>query len=347
MNPEADGHMSGAKRATIVVTPREQFSKARRSLESILAHTDPSVPLVYVDGNSPPALARYLQQQAARHGFTLLRTEHYLAANEARNLALPRTQTKYVVFVDNDVSVSAGWFEKLIACAEETGAWAVGPLYLIDDPAKQLIHTVGADLKIIEEDGVRRLHERHLFSHQPVSKVKDQLVRRPIDLVEFHCMLVRRDALDRLGPLDEGLISFFDHIDFCLQVAQAGGTIFSEPTAVVTHLAPPPFSWSDLPCFFLRWSDAWMKPSITRFAQKHRLDLDDEDFRGHRRYRDGHRLRLLGRARGMLRRIAGQRGSAMTERLFSDVLFGRLVERTIVNKLERQRASANSRPARA
>lgn len=37
--------------ATIVITPREQFSKARRSLESILATTSAEVPLVYVDGN--------------------------------------------------------------------------------------------------------------------------------------------------------------------------------------------------------------------------------------------------------------------------------------------------------
>lgn len=326
--------------ATIIVSPREQFSKARVSLESVLQCTSPSVPLIYVDGNSPPSLARYVKARAAQRPFKLIRRDHYLAANQARNLALPLVQTKYVVFIDNDVSVTPEWIEKLVACAEETGAWAVGPLYLIDDPAKQIIHTAGADLRIVEEDGRRRLHERHHFSYVPVSRVRSQLVRRPMDLVEFHCMLVRMDVFERLGPLDEKLISFFDHVDFCLQVGQAGGSIYLEPDAVVTHLAPPPYSLSDLPCFFLRWSDAWMEPSISHFAEKHRLSPTDADFDAHRGFRNGHRMRLLGKARGAMRRLAGPRGLAFTDKLFSDVVFGRLIERTVVRSWERKRSLA-------
>jgi glycosyltransferase involved in cell wall biosynthesis len=324
--------------ATIAVTPREQFSKARTSLESILAHTAPDVPLIYVDGNSPPALARYLKDQCAQRGFTLIRTAHFLAANEARNMALPRVHTKYVVFVDNDVSVEAGWLERLISCAEQTGAWAVGPLYLIDDPAKRIIHTAGAELRIIDEGGRRRLHERHRFSSQPLAKVQAQLVRQPIDLVEFHCMLVHTDVFSRLGPLDERLISFLDHVDFCIDVAEAGGGIYIEPAAVVTHLAPPPYALSDLPCFLLRWSDAWMEPSIRRFAEKRRLSVTDEDFAAHRQFRDRHRLRLLGRVRGAVRRLTGPRGLAAADKFVTNVVFDRLIERTVVRSLEKKRA---------
>ncbi len=188
---------------TIVVSPREQFSKTRRSLESLLACTDPTVPLVFVDGNSPRGVARYLESQAERHGFTLLRIERYLTSNEARNLALPLVRTKYVAFVDNDVGFTPGWLTALVSCAEETSAWAVGPLYLIGDPEKQIVHMAGAQLQIIESDGGRYLHERHRFSNVPVANVQAQLVRERTDLVEFHCMLVRTEVFDRLGPLDE------------------------------------------------------------------------------------------------------------------------------------------------
>lgn len=319
--------------ATVVVTPREQFSKARVSLESILANTEPDVPLVYVDGKSPRALARYLKAQSVKCGFTLIRSDHLLAANQARNMGIPHVRTKYIAFVDNDVSVEPGWLDKLVTCAEETEAWAVGPLYLIDDPAKQIIHTAGADLRIVETDGRRQLYEQHRFTHQPVATVRSQLARQPIDLVEFHCMLVRRDVFERLGPLDEQLISFFDHVDFCINVANAGGIVYTEPAAVVTHLAPPPFALSDLPCFLLRWSDAWMEPSIRHFAEKHKLSLDDEDFEGHRRYRDLHRLRLLRRIRGAVRRLTGSRGLAIADRFATSVIFDRFVEHTIVRRL--------------
>ena len=41
--------------------------------------------------------------------------------NEWRAAIVPRLSSPYAVFIDNDVVVRAGWLEKLIACAEETG----------------------------------------------------------------------------------------------------------------------------------------------------------------------------------------------------------------------------------
>src|SRR5579871_3772199 len=108
--------------ATIVVVPREQFSKARPSLESIFAFTDESIPIVYVDGNSPAPVRSYIEARASEKKFTLLRCNRYLTSNEARNIGLQKVQTKYVAFVDNDVLLSPGWLTSLVKCAEETGA---------------------------------------------------------------------------------------------------------------------------------------------------------------------------------------------------------------------------------
>src|ERR1700758_827683 len=260
---------------TIVVVPREQFSKSQISLESIYAVTPHPFRLVYVDGNSPRSVRRYLEHKAAALGFKLIRIENYLTSNEARNIGLREVQTKYVAFLDNDVLVQPGWLAALLRCAGETDAWVVGPLccYGTDgsDGEPYIIHVAGADLRFVEDDGTRRLREKGRHVNQLFAEVRPLLRREPIDLVEFHCMLVRRDTFDRLGPLDEKLLSFFDHLDFCLAVCQAGGKLYFEPAAVVTHLAPPPFAPMDLPYFLLRWSNAWLRPSVRHFASKHCL----------------------------------------------------------------------------
>ena len=49
---------------TLVVVPRERFSYAPASLESLYEHTQLPFKLVYVDGNSPPKLKRYLEEQS-------------------------------------------------------------------------------------------------------------------------------------------------------------------------------------------------------------------------------------------------------------------------------------------
>ncbi len=113
--------------ATVAVVPRERFSLTRRSLETLLDHTEPGVELIYIDGGSPPEVRDYLERRSAERKFRLIRTNDYLAPNVARNMALAHVRTKYVVFVDNDAIVSPGWLAPLVDCAEATGALGCRP----------------------------------------------------------------------------------------------------------------------------------------------------------------------------------------------------------------------------
>src|SRR5262245_60838363 len=106
------------KLVTIVCVPRDHFSDVPEALESVFANTDAPFDLIYVDGGSPKPTATYLREQAGSRGFRLIRTEHYLSPNRARNIAAAAVQTPYMVFIDNDVVVAPGWLTSLIACAE-------------------------------------------------------------------------------------------------------------------------------------------------------------------------------------------------------------------------------------
>jgi glycosyltransferase involved in cell wall biosynthesis len=91
------------------VVPRKRFSLTERALETLYARTEPPFSLVYVDGGSPRRIKRYLEARAQERGFRLIRSERYLAPNEARNLGLREVRTPHVVFIDNDVLASSGW----------------------------------------------------------------------------------------------------------------------------------------------------------------------------------------------------------------------------------------------
>ncbi len=266
--------------ATIVVVPREGFHATRRSLESIVSVTRPGYKLVYVDGGSPRATRRYLEDQARRFQFTLIRTDHYLSQNEARNIGLQHAQSKYVVFIDNDVVVAPGWLDALVGCADDTDAWAVGVLNCIHEPVHQIVHMGGGTSGISDEAGKRVYHEHHDYVDSPLAEALTHVQRHETNLVELHCALVRRDTFDKIGPFDESLLSAPEHADLCLSVQAAGGSLYFEPGAVVTQLAPPPVTWSDLPYFVLRWSAGWNERSISHFHDKWHLSSDSEHHRG-------------------------------------------------------------------
>jgi GT2 family glycosyltransferase len=300
--------------STVVIVPRERFSFTQRSLESILTATKRPYELLYVDGCSPAPIRNYLERQAAEHQFRLIRTDHFLAPNIARNLALMEVRTKYVVFLDNDALVSPDWLQPLEDCAESTGAWVVGPVYCEHEPIAQRIHMAGGTAEIIVEQGRRALRESHRYYGKSLAQIGPSLRREPVEQIEFHCALVRMDTFQRLGPLDEALLSAAEHTDLCLLVRAAGGEVYLEPKSVVTYVPASRFDPTDLPYYQLRWSHAWNEATLDRFGSKWDLPADDPGLCALRKWLSGHR-RLAFEPSRQASRIFGRRGAKWLDKL--------------------------------
>ncbi len=260
---------------TIVVVPRERFSCAQTSLESIYQYTDIPFKLLYVDGNSPTKVRRYLEAKSQEKNFEIIRTNYYLSPNHARNLGIRHVNTKYLVFIDNDVIVSPGWLNALVQCAEETGAAVVGPLMCQNEPVHEIVHFAGGESHIIvDKTGRRRIREKMYKQGQKVADLLPQLQRKQTELAEFHCVLVRTEIFDRIGLLDEAMLNTKEHLDFSMTVAEAGGTIYFEPACIVTYVPGPPLELTDLHYYMLRWSNAWTLGSLNRLREKWNLAED-------------------------------------------------------------------------
>lgn len=359
-------------KVTIVVGPRERFSYARESLESIYADTEYPFELVYVDVCSPAPIQRYLKEKAKDKSFKLLHTDYYISPNQARNVGLHyvlnHAQTKYVVFVENDVVVKRGWLTKLVEAAEETGATVVGPLTCIGQPAHQVIHNAGGQSYIVTEvkNGKtrRRIRQKAFLTGRAVDDVPEELRRIKCDYVEFHCMLVNADIFEQTGLLDEGMMATREHIDFCFMVTQAGGSIYSERESVVTsdtlgiasnqkglvekfgYLQIPNFKWSDFPYFMLRWNDTWDLGSLHHLRDKWNL-AEDKYFK--KRYKGVGSRRHEVLIRPLVRRLTFGKGSPwlensliFLERKLNQFLYQRYVQRK-TRILDQKKASANQK----
>jgi GT2 family glycosyltransferase len=322
---------------SVVVVPRERFSCASMSLESIYRHTDIPFRLIYVDGGSPRRIRRHLEAEAQERGFRLIRTNRYLSPNEARNLGLAEVTTEFVVFLDNDVSVAPGWLEKLTECADATGAAVVGPLTCIGVPEHETIHFAGGEVAILEDrfDGVSRRYvkEKMRFPGRKVVDLQDRLHRQECGLAEFHCMLVRSSIFAEIGWFDEEMLNTREHLDFCLSVSRVGGTLYFEPESIVTYVPGPPFALTDIPFYMLRWSDAWEMRSLRRFREKWGLS-EDGSFKA--RYERLGWRRHHSLVRPAARRLTFGRGSLRIERLAMRA--ERVLNRYLSGRHERVRA---------
>ncbi|VEP15837.1 putative glycosyltransferase [Hyella patelloides LEGE 07179] len=260
---------------TIVVVPRERFSYTCESLESIYHNTELPFKLIYVDGNSPKHIQKYLDAQAQERNFELIRTDYYLYPNQARNLGLAKVDTKYLVFADNDIVVQPGWLKALVYCADTTDAAVVGPLMCQHEPIHEEVHCAGGESRIVVDiKGRKRMREKMYKQGHSATKVKSQMQRSQTELCEFHCMLVRTGIFKELGNLDEQMLNTKEHIDFCMDVMQAGYQVYYEPDSLVTYVPAVPLKWSDLHYYMLRWSNDWETKSLNRLREKWNLAED-------------------------------------------------------------------------
>lgn len=277
--------MPAAPTATVVVTCRDRWSQTSATLDFLLARTDPRHPVVVVDAKAPREVAAALDRVAASGRIRVARRGRHLPGNEARNLGADGARTEWIAFVENDAVPSDGWLETLLAEGEGREAASAYPAFLWPGPTGPVVHGLGADLVVEGPAGARYVRERQHHLNRPWCEVAGALEPVPRLQSEFHALVVRREFLERIGGLDEGLLSWFDHTDLALHHRRLAADAWFVPTATSLYQPPPPVFARDLPAFTVRWGRDWFDRSLAHLCATWGLDRHDREWEVHARYR--------------------------------------------------------------
>lgn len=263
----SDAEAKAAPLVTVMVSPREGHSHAETSLRSVLADDTAPFELIYVDILSPPETTAVIDGLVAERGGRIIRHDTWLPPATARKRALGEVRTKYVLFVDNDVLVEAGCFGRLLACAEETGAALVGPLYLEGgDGQPAIVHMAGGVLRRTEgDDGAITLSELRLASRDAAEA--SGLTRGAVDFVEYHAVLARTDFLRAPDAISDQVLLVHEHVDLALKARAAGLAAWMEPAARVVYLGSAPRRLADLDFYRRRWGLVACEASMAAFGR--------------------------------------------------------------------------------
>lgn len=263
---------------SIVVSPRERFSALPASLRSLFATTDDDVPVVVVEGATPELIRAELRQLAEQRPFKLISFPYMIKPNEARNIGVAETATEYVVLADNDIAYEEGWLDALEAHARTHNSDAVAPLICIGPPRATTIHHAGGHLHARRNDGRITLSEKHRLMNRPMNELSLNELNVDNHVCEFHCMMVRRSLLDKMGGLDERLITR-EQMDFALRALMLGAKVTFAQDAVVTYMAMEDFDEIDLEYHLFRWSDRFVVESMDAFEETWKVSLERDRIR--------------------------------------------------------------------
>lgn len=255
---------------TIGFVARERFSKAASCLERLFDCTALPFRLVIVDGNIPRRYRDEMEKVLqGRSNVQVIRKDHYLLPNRARNLVIQHCDDEYLCLIENDVLVREGWLSRLLTVCEDYPADVAAPVLL--EPGEDQTDHFHGDPRLGQveewlEDGRVR---RRILPGQPPGPPGATHV--PIQFPESHCLLFRRAVLARIGPLDEELTSR-DFIDLCLQLHHARAVVVLDTGCRVTVQPPPPVEAEERDFSLFRWDTRRANWSHHRIQQRWNLE---------------------------------------------------------------------------
>ncbi len=156
----------------------------------------------------------------------------------ANNQALRTIETRYAFLLNPDAELLEGSLPAMVEFMEATpAAWAAGAALVNPDESPQQygVRFPTAWNILCESFFLDRLFPRSRLVARHKELYKDQTRPRAVDFVQGAALIVRADAVNAVGGLDEQFFMYFEESDWCFRMMQAGGKIYFVPQAHVRH----------------------------------------------------------------------------------------------------------------
>src|SRR4030066_1602835 len=156
----------------------------------------------------------------------------------AGNIAIAAAgENDYLLFLNPDFLIDKEALETLLSCMKSSPQLGMaGPLILNPDGTEQAggRRAVPTPWRaFVRIFGLSRLRERYprlfsdfLLNEQPLPDGPTE-----VEAISGACMLVRRDALLGVGPMDEGYFVHCEDLDWCMRFHQRGWKVIFVPEA--------------------------------------------------------------------------------------------------------------------
>ncbi|MCI0462587.1 MAG: glycosyltransferase [Gemmataceae bacterium] len=226
--------VAGTNLASILIPCCGQLEYTRLCVPGVLRHSRQPFELIFVDVGALDGTAEYLAGLAAGSGVRIevVRAGTDLDIPWACREALARARGEYLVLLNNDTVVTEGWLHQLIALASLSQAVGlVGPMSNYATPP-QLIETVPYRVEPRRSPGKEGgAAGEALVDVQAVGafarQVREEQRGKWLEAERLggFCLLVKREVLKRIGPLESEGLGLFDTDVLSAKARQAGYTL--------------------------------------------------------------------------------------------------------------------------
>ncbi len=253
---------------SIIIVSWNTREVLKNNLTALLKSQGLSFEVFVVDNNSSDGTVESLKAEFPQLNIIANSANHGFA--KANNQALALAGGDFILLLNPDMLVDdQTTLAKALAWLKSNPqAWVAG-FKLLDStgqilPQVRRFPTLADQLAII-------LKLPHLFPsllNRYIVKDFDYERASAVDSIRGSFFFIRREALQKVGRLDERFFVWFEEVDYCRRVYQAGAEVWYAPVASATDLVGQSFGLLPRPqaqryfrasqlSYFQKWHPAW------------------------------------------------------------------------------------------
>lgn len=203
--------------------------------------TDLEIEIIVVDNGSSDGSVEMVRDLRVEEGHfpnvRFIANEDNRGFSAANNQGISIAEGRYVLLLNPDTEIVGDALTTLGAFADaHLDVGMAVPQLLNPDGTVQSSRRRFPTLltALFESTWLEPVAPRGLLDHYYVVDQPDDVIQ-DVDWVTGAAMLVRREAIEDVGPLDEGFFMYSEELDWCRRLRAAGWRIVYVPTAQIVH----------------------------------------------------------------------------------------------------------------
>ena len=162
----------------------------------------------------------------------IIQNDHNVGLGRASNQGIEATLGKYILLLNNDTIVNGPSFDAMVKFLDDhSDAGAVGGKIFNPDGSIQSCYN---NFSTLTEEFLIATRLGELFWDGYPANVKDNRVRT-VGWISSACLMLRREAINKIGLLDEEYFIYGDEADLQYRLNKAGWKVYYLPSSTIIH----------------------------------------------------------------------------------------------------------------
>lgn len=210
---------------TLITVNYNGFSDTCGLIDSVFRYGY-QIEIVVVDNGSSVNEAEVLRERYDT--IKVIRSDKNLGFAGGNNLGIKHATGKFLLFLNNDTVVTSGFLEPLINRLDSGQSIGMACPKIKYSYAPDTIQSTGFS-------ELSRITLRNtLIGEREIDRGQYE-EPRAIPFAHGAAMLVKREVIDKVGLMPEEYFLYYEELDWCLSIRNAGYSIWYEPQSTIYH----------------------------------------------------------------------------------------------------------------